>query len=127
MVAHGQPQPCPTEGHCKVSCSALPELYGYMAWVREACNQTGANFPSRFAQLPSTCASPGCAAAVQRFNLDCGDLLASDHTFATHLEELGVARGACALRNSTAAEYAVQSSPPVITSCSGTLTDGAGN
>jgi hypothetical protein len=115
--------------HIKVSCDALPELNDYLAWVRSACEQTGATFASPATQLPSTCASPGCATAVNRFDADCGGYLGSDSAaFATYLAQLRIARSACAGSPSATMDRVVQPYPyPVIRACNGFLTDGAGN
>jgi hypothetical protein len=120
------------QSHIKVSCDALPELNAYLAWVRVACEQTHETFADPFVQLPSTCASPGCAAAVHRFDVDCsGFLAAHGAAFSGYVAQLRTARSACAAgrgASNAAAEHAVQPYPyPVTTSCSGVLTDGAGN
>jgi hypothetical protein len=115
--------------HTKVSCDALPELHAHLAWVRGACEQTHETFVDPFVQLPSTCASPGCAAAVHRFDVDCsGFLAAHGAAFLGYLAQLRITRTVCAGAFNAAVEYAVQPYPyPVTTSCSGVLTDGAGN
>eukprot|EP01049_Picozoa_sp_SAG25_P000964 SAG25_NODE_37_length_19691_cov_19.319467_4_plen_535_part_00 len=114
--------------HIKVSCDALPELNDYLAWVRGACEQTHETFADAVTPFPSTCSSFGCATAVQRFDDDCSAFLATSAFFATYISLLRTVRVACAGAHGPASEHAVQQGPfPVITSCSGSVTDGAGN
>jgi hypothetical protein len=114
--------------HIKVSCDALPELNDYLAWVRGACEQTHETFADVVTPFPSTCSSFGCATAVQRFDVDCSAFLATSAFFATYISLLRTVRVACAGAHGPAPEHAVQQGPfPVITSCSGSVTDGAGN
>jgi hypothetical protein len=115
----------PAPAGAGVPCDTLPELYGYLAWVRTACTQTGETFADPWTQLPSTCRSAGCAVPVRRFDQDCSALLGNSSYFSGALAALVTARAACAAVPSTPAVYAVQDSSPIFRVCAGILTDGA--
>ena len=109
-----------------LACDTESELVRNLDFVRDVCAQTGESFADSYTRVPNTCASPTCKVAVERAARDCGPLLASSPWFKTWDEGLHAAQAKCAPTAPPPTMHAVATPPSRIVSCSGVLSDGAG-